>query len=65
MAGMLLGAMLGALLVLRRQQLDGWLWVDIGVPGLLLMLIVAPWGNLLTGQMLGPPTEPPWGVTTA
>ncbi|MBN1313263.1 MAG: prolipoprotein diacylglyceryl transferase [Anaerolineae bacterium] len=63
MAGMLVGAVLGTLLVIRRQRLDGWLWADISVPGLLLILIVAPWGNLLMGQMLGPPTGLPWGVS--
>ena len=65
MAGMLFGAVLGALLVLWRQDLDSWLWADITVPGLLLVLIIAPWGNLLRGQMIGLPTELPWGIGVA
>ncbi len=62
MAGMLVGAALGALLVIRRHRLDGWLWADIVVLGLLLILIIGPWGSLLAGQMIGPPTSMPWGV---
>jgi phosphatidylglycerol:prolipoprotein diacylglycerol transferase len=62
MAGMLVGVVLGALVVIRRHQLDGWLWADIAVPGLLLLQIIGPWGNLLMGQMIGPPTTMPWGV---
>lgn len=62
MTGMLVGALLGALAVFRRQRLDGWLWADVAVPGLLLLLIIGPWGNLLMGQMIGPPTGLPWGV---
>lgn len=62
MAGMLVGAVLGALVVIRRHRLDGWVWADDAVPGLLLLLIIGPWGNLLMGQMIGPPTTTPWGV---
>ncbi|MBN1427876.1 MAG: prolipoprotein diacylglyceryl transferase [Anaerolineae bacterium] len=64
-AGMLVGAVLGALLVFRRCELDGWLWAELIIPGLLLMLVIAPWGNLLVGQMIGPPTSLPWGIVIA
>lgn len=65
MAGMLVGASLGASLFLRRAGLDVWLWADILVPGLLVALIIAPWGNVLSGQLVGPPTNLPWGIAAA
>lgn len=62
MAGMLVGAVFGALIVIKRQGLDGYLWADIAVPGVLALLMIGPWGNLLSGQMIGPPADLPWGV---
>jgi phosphatidylglycerol:prolipoprotein diacylglycerol transferase len=63
MAGVLVGAVLGAVFVLRRRRADLRLWADILVKGLLAGLVVAPFANLVNEQMIGPPTTLPWGMT--
>jgi phosphatidylglycerol:prolipoprotein diacylglycerol transferase len=62
MAGALLGGVLGAAIILWRRKLDMRLWADLLTPGLLLGLAVAAWANIATHQMIGPPTNLPWGV---
>lgn len=62
MAGVLAGAVLGAVYIIWRRGLDLPRWADILVPGAALSLVIAPWANLVTGQMAGPPTSLPWGI---
>jgi phosphatidylglycerol---prolipoprotein diacylglyceryl transferase len=61
-AGVMLGIILGAAIVLRRDLKDRWLWADLLIPGLLAAAAILPWSNLLTGQLLGPPSNLPWAV---
>jgi phosphatidylglycerol:prolipoprotein diacylglycerol transferase len=62
MAGVLVGAVLGAVIVLRRRRVDLRLWADMLVKGLLAGLAVAPFANLVNEQMMGPPATVPWGM---
>ncbi|MCC6905858.1 MAG: prolipoprotein diacylglyceryl transferase [Anaerolineae bacterium] len=65
MAGALTGGLLGSLLVILRQRVDGWAWADRLTLGLLLGLMVGCWANLVTGQLYGPSTGLLWGITPA
>ena len=62
-AGALVGAAIGALIVLREKGVDVWEWADILLPGALTAAILLPWANVLEGQMLGPATSLPWGIS--
>lgn len=61
-AGAVLGALIGALIVVTIRGLDRWEWAEIALPGILAAAILLPWANLLQGQMLGPTTSLPWGI---
>jgi prolipoprotein diacylglyceryltransferase len=61
-SGALLGGLIGAGLVLRREAVDRWLWADILAPAALLGLGLAPFANLVNQQMYGPPSVLPWSV---
>ena len=61
-AGILLGAAAAGVIVLRRRGLDIRRWADSLVFGLLVMLAILPWANVVNQQMMGPPTTLPWGV---
>ena len=52
MPGAVVGALVGALLVLRARHVDLWQWADIILPGALVAAIGLPWANLAEGQML-------------
>lgn len=64
-AGAMAGALAAALILAWRRRLDAWAWADALAPGVLAALVVLPWANLATGQLLGPPTRLPWGVGAA
>ena len=61
-AGALLGGILGALIVLRRNKADFWYWGDLLTPPALLGLVISPFANLINQQMYGQPTTLPWGM---
>lgn len=61
--GVTIGALLGLLWVLRSNRLELRMWADILTPGVLTALAIMPWANLISGQMLGPVTNLPWGVS--
>ena len=61
-AGALLGGIVGAVIVLRRNKVDLWYWGDLLAPPALLGLAISPVANLLTQQMYGQPTTLPWGI---
>lgn len=61
-AGVILGACLGVMLVIRSRRLDAWRWADIVLPGALAAAAILPWANLVMGQLLGPATSLPWGI---
>jgi len=62
-AGLAVGGLLAVGWVMWRRQLDVAQWADRLLSGLLAGLIVAPLGSLLAGQMFGPVTRLPWGMT--
>jgi prolipoprotein diacylglyceryl transferase len=61
-AGALLGGILGALIVLRRNKADLWYWGDLLTPPALLGLVISPFANLINQQMYGQATTLPWGI---
>lgn len=61
-AGVLIGAGVGALLGLRSVKGALAQWVDAVAPGVLAALVILPWANITTGNLLGPPTNLPWGI---
>ncbi|GAB4480596.1 MAG: prolipoprotein diacylglyceryl transferase [Anaerolineae bacterium] len=61
-AGALVGGGLACALMLWRRGVDLPRWADLLAPGILVGLAIAPWGNILTGQLYGPPTTLPWGM---
>lgn len=62
-AGLAIGGLLALGCVIWRRQLDVALWADRIMPGVLAGLVIAPLGSLLAGQMFGPVTRLPWGVS--
>ncbi len=64
-AGILLGALAGAAIVLRRRGVSLREWADLLTPGLLVTLAILPWANIANQQMFGPPTDLPWGMALA
>jgi len=60
--GAILGGVLGVLLYAKRNGLDPWLWLDIGVPGLALGQAIGRWGNFFNQELYGRPTDLPWGI---
>lgn len=65
LAGALIGGVAGVLFMLWRRRLPMRLWADLLTPGALIGLLIAPWANIVTRQMIGPPTGLPWGITVA
>lgn len=61
--GALVGGMFGLWIYTRRQRLRFPVWADIAALGAPLGIAIASLGNLAHGQMLGPETTLPWGVT--
>jgi prolipoprotein diacylglyceryltransferase len=61
--GALVGGMFGLWIYTRRQKLNFPLWADITAMGAPLGIAIGSLGNLVHGQMLGPETTLPWGVT--
>ncbi len=62
MGGALVGGILGVYLLLRRREVDVWLWADILTPGALAGIVIGTLANLVNQQMYGPPTRMPWGI---
>ena len=46
----------------RYRRLNFWTWADIVAPGLLVMQVIARWGNFANQELYGPPTTAPWGI---
>lgn len=63
MLGAMVGGMFGLWRYTRRQKLSFPLWADITALGAPLGIAIGSLGNLVHGQMLGPETTLPWGVT--
>lgn len=61
-AGMWIGAIAGVAGVAWRQRLNVRAWGDLLTPGVLILLAIAGWANVVNEQMFGPPTALPWGV---
>jgi phosphatidylglycerol:prolipoprotein diacylglycerol transferase len=63
--GAIAGGVVGLLLYARRHQLNGWRWLDIGTPGLVLAQATGRWANFVNQELYGPPTTLPWGLSIA
>lgn len=61
-AGLWIGAIAGVAWVIWRRRLGVRAWGDLLTPGVLIMLAIAGWANVVNEQMFGPPTTLPWGV---
>jgi phosphatidylglycerol:prolipoprotein diacylglycerol transferase len=61
--GALAGGMFGLWIYTRRQKLNFPVWADIAGIGAPLGIAIGSLGNLVHGQMLGPETSLPWGIT--
>jgi len=61
--GGLLGALLAAILLVRRYRLPLWTTADLIAPGIALGHVVGRFGCLLAGCCYGRPTDLPWALT--
>lgn len=61
--GGLIGALVVAILLVRRYQLPLWTTADLFAPGIALGHVIGRFGCLLAGCCYGRPTDLPWGVT--
>lgn len=61
-AGLWVGAIAAVMLVAWRQRLNVRVWGDLLAPGVLILLAVAGWANVVNEQLFGPPTTLPWGI---
>lgn len=61
--GGLLGALVTALVLVRRYQLRIWATADLFAPGIALGHVVGRMGCLLAGCCYGRPTDVPWAIT--
>ena len=59
--GILIGALLGARLVIWRRQLPYGEWANSIALAFTIVLALAPLANLINSQQMGPPTSLPWG----
>jgi phosphatidylglycerol:prolipoprotein diacylglycerol transferase len=61
--GGLIGALVVAILLVRRYRLPLWTTADLFAPGIALGHVIGRFGCLLAGCCYGRPTDRPWGVT--
>jgi len=61
--GGLIGALLAAIVLVRRYRLPLWTTADLIAPGIALGHIIGRFGCLLAGCCYGRPTDLPWGIT--
>lgn len=61
--GGLIGALLAAIVLVRRYRLPLWTTADLIAPGIALGHIIGRLGCLLAGCCYGRPTDLPWGIT--
>jgi phosphatidylglycerol:prolipoprotein diacylglycerol transferase len=61
--GGLLGALVTAIVLVRRYRLRLWTTADIFAPGIALGHVVGRLGCLLAGCCYGRPTDVPWAIT--
>lgn len=64
-AGALLGAGLALGLLLWRLRIAPRLWPRLLLPGLIALLLIAPWGNLVNRNLLGPALNWPGALPDA
>lgn len=64
-AGLLLGVLIGSKLVTRRTHFTLMLLIDRLYPALLFGLTISALANLPNQDLLGPPTNLPWGMVAA
>ncbi len=60
--GALAGAALAILWLARRRRLDAAALADVVAPSVLLAQAIGRWGNFFNREVLGYPTERPWGL---
>ena len=60
--GVLVGAALAILWLARRRRLDAAVLADVVAPSMLLAQAIGRWGNFFNREVLGYPTERPWGL---
>lgn len=61
--GGLIGALLVAIVLVRRYELNLWTTADLMAPGIALGHVIGRLGCLLAGCCYGRPTDLPWGIT--
>ncbi len=61
--GGLLGALVTALVLVRRYNFRIWTTADLFAPGIALGHVIGRLGCLLAGCCYGKPTDLPWGIT--
>ena len=60
--GGFVGALIVALIYMRRRRLNFWQYADVAGPALLLAQAIGRWGNFINQELYGPPTSQPWGI---
>jgi phosphatidylglycerol:prolipoprotein diacylglycerol transferase len=61
--GGLLGALITAIVLVRRYNFRIWTTADLFAPGIALGHVIGRLGCLLAGCCYGKPTDVPWGIT--
>jgi phosphatidylglycerol:prolipoprotein diacylglycerol transferase len=61
--GGLLGALVTAIVLVRRYQLQIWATADLFAPGIALGHVIGRMGCLMAGCCYGRPTDVPWAIT--
>ncbi len=59
--GIFLGLILSIILV-KRKNINFWLFASIVAPGLALAQAIGRWGNYFNQELFGKPTDLPWGI---
>ncbi len=60
--GALTGFILTMIWDMRKQSMDSWRWIDIGIPFIFMGMLITDLGGFLTGAVYGKETSMLWGI---
>lgn len=63
--GAVIGGALAVILYARRHDLDLWAWLDMAAVSVPLGQAIGRWGNFVNEELVGEPTDLPWGITVS